>query len=51
MSNVTSSTNMFKDCTSIVGGAGTVYDDSHIDKEYARVDEIGTPGYLTLKTN
>jgi hypothetical protein len=44
---------MFKNCTSIVGGAGTTYDANHIKNEYARVDDPtnGKPGYLTLKTN
>ena len=34
------------------GGAGTVHDENHIDKEYARIDG-GTenPGYFTAKTN
>ena len=37
----------------LTGGAGTTYSDSHIDKEYARIDdpEHGKPGYFTLKTN
>jgi len=41
---------MFQSCTSLKGGAGTVYDKNHIGKEYARIDG-GTekPGYFTKK--
>ena len=52
LTGANSSTNMFAACTSIVGGKGTVYDSSHWDKEYARIDggpESETPGYLTEK--
>ena len=45
--NVTSSANMFNGCSALVGGNGTTYDASHIDKEYARLDIEGTPGYFT----
>ena len=38
--NVESSDNMFYGCTSIVGGAGTRYDENHLDKEYAIVDGL-----------
>ena len=51
--NVTSSDGMFTNCTSLVGGAGTAYDSSHIDKEYARLDggpTSDTPGYFQEKT-
>lgn len=43
--------NMFAGCTSLVGGKGTVYNEAHINKEYARIDG-GTdqPGYFRLKT-
>lgn len=48
--NVEQHTGMFEDCTSIVGGNGTTYDASHIDKEYAIIDGInGNPGYFTAK--
>ena len=43
------SSEMFKDCTKLKGGAGTVYDANHTDKEYARIDVAGTPGYFTAK--
>ena len=44
---VTNSDSMFSGATSLVGGNGTVYDANHIDKEYARIDAPGTPGYFT----
>ena len=47
--NVTDSTNMFKDCNNLVGGNGTVFDSNNIDKTYARIDTSSTPGYFTLK--
>ena len=47
--NVTSSTNMFSECTSIVGGAGTTYNSTKTNKTYARIDNPpDEPGYLTL---
>ena len=47
---VTNSSKMFANCISLKGGAGTVYDENHFDKEYARIDG-GTekPGYFTKK--
>jgi surface protein len=48
--NVGQHTGMFEDCTSIVGGNGTTYDASHINKEYAIIDGLnGNPGYFTAK--
>ena len=47
---VTSSSNMFKLSTKLVGGAGTVYNSSYVDKTYARIDGgTALPGYFTLK--
>ena len=44
------STRMFMNCTSLVGGQGTTYDDSHIDKTYAHIDGgPSNPGYFTDK--
>ena len=43
--------NMFKGCTSIVGGNETIYNPLNVDKTYARIDEASTPGYFTLKTD
>ena len=41
---------MFYDCTSLVGGQGTVYDAEYTDKTYAHIDGgTSNPGYLTLK--
>ncbi len=39
--------NMFSGCSTLVGGEGTVYDPEHIGKEYAHIDGIDGPGYLT----
>ena len=47
--NVTDSSDMFKSCTKLVGGNGTVYDSTHIDATYARIDKAENPGYLTKK--
>ncbi len=44
------STQMFYGCTSLVGGAGTTYDSSHTNKEYAHIDGgPSNPGYFTAK--
>ena len=45
---VTNSTDMFKFATSLVGGAGTKYNSSYVDKTYARIDGgTSNPGYFT----
>ena len=42
---------MFSGCTSLVGGKGTVYNESHHDQAYAHVDGgAENPGYFTAKT-
>ena len=47
---LTNSNNMFRDCNSLVGGMGTIYDANHTDIEYAHPDgEDGNPGYFTRK--
>lgn len=47
---VNSSGNVFTNCTSLVGGAGTTYDAYHRDKTYARIDGgTSNPGYFTAK--
>ena len=46
---VTSSNYMFSGSTALVGGAGTKYDSTKIDKTYARIDTASTPGYFTKK--
>lgn len=49
--SVTSSSDMFHNCTSLVGGSGTTYNSSYKDVSYAKVDGgIDSPGYLTLKS-
>lgn len=47
--NATSSADMFTGCTLIVGGNGTTYRGSYVDKTYARIDTVDTPGYFTAK--
>ena len=50
--SVTSSTNMFYNTTNLVGGAGTTYNSSFVDKTYARIDGgTSSPGYFTLKNS
>ena len=45
---VTSSTYMFYGCTKLIGGAGTKYNSSYVDKTYARIDGgTSNPGYFT----
>ena len=49
-SEVTSSENMFLSCTNLRGGAGTTYDENHVDVSYAHIDGgEGNPGYFTDK--
>ena len=45
---VTSSSNMFYNSTLLVGGLGTTYNSSYVDKTYARIDGgTSSPGYFT----
>ena len=45
---VTDSTEMFYSCTNLVGGAGTKYNSSYVDKTYAHIDGgTSNPGYFT----
>ena len=45
---VTAADSVFYGCESLVGGAGTKYDESRIDYTYARVDGgLSNPGYFT----
>ena len=48
-SKVASSDYMFNGSTNLVGGNGTKYNSSHVDKTYARIDTASTPGYFTSK--
>ena len=46
--NVTSSSYMFEKSTNLVGGAGTTYNSSYVDKTYAHIDGgTSNPGYFT----
>lgn len=45
---IINSSNMFKGCTSILGGDGTVYDANFVDRRYAKIDNENNPGYFTL---
>ncbi|MDY6396367.1 MAG: BspA family leucine-rich repeat surface protein, partial [Treponema sp.] len=49
--NLSGSTNMFKNCEKLVGGAETKYSEENPqDKTYARVDGgTAAPGYFTVK--
>ncbi len=48
---VANSSNMFYGCTSLVGGQGTTYNASYVDKTYAHIDGgPSNPGYFTAKT-
>ena len=43
---------MFIDSSNLVGGAGTTYNSSFVDKTYARIDGgTSSPGYFTLKNS
>ncbi len=47
--NVQNSANMFSYSYNLVGGAGTIYDENHVDQDYAHIDGLnGKPGYLTV---
>ena len=43
------SATMFNGCTKLVGGNGTTYNSSKLDKTYARPDASVAPGYFTSK--
>ena len=46
--NVTNSSSMFAGSANLVGGAGTKYNSSYVDKTYARIDGgTSNPGYFT----
>ena len=43
---------MFGGCTALVGGAGTSFNNSNIDKSYAHIDGgTSNPGYFTARPN
>lgn len=48
LDNVTNSNSMFYGCVELVGGKGTTFDNTKINKEYARVDNPpDEPGYFS----
>jgi len=48
--SVTSSKDMFQYSSKLIGGNGTKFSSSFIDKTYARIDNPpDLPGYFTLK--
>ena len=48
---VSNSDSMFGNCSNLVGGKGTTYDDCHIDAAYAHIDGgDADPGYLSVHT-
>jgi len=50
ISAVTDARYMFGNAISLVGGKGTIFDESKTNKEYARIDMgSDSPGYFTLK--
>lgn len=49
-SQATAHSNVFRACTSLVGGEGTPFNSSFIGKQYARIDNPpDAPGYFTAK--
>ena len=47
---VTSGGDMFYNCTKLIGGRGTTYDENHTDYTYAHIDGgTSNPGYFTDK--
>ena len=44
--NVMSSEMMFNECKNLIGGSGTEWSNSHVDKAYAHIDSDASPGYL-----
>lgn len=50
--SVEKSERMFGNCVNLVGGKGTKYDASFVDKTYARIDGgTDAPGYFSSKSN
>ena len=45
------SSDVFSNCTVLVGGNGTAYSSGNTGISYARVDAPGTPGYFTLRNH
>lgn len=50
LDNVTNSESMFYRCVELIGGKGTTFNNTKVDKEYARIDNPpDEPGYFTSK--
>ena len=49
LDNIPNNTSIFGGNTNLVGGNGTVFNNSNNPKTYARIDTPDTPGYFTLK--
>ena len=50
--NVTQSSSMFRECNKLVGGAGTKFSSSYVNKVRAKIDGgSNDPGYFTLKNH
>ena len=50
IANVTEAYNMFYGCENLVGCRGTTYSSSHIEYDYAHIDEgESNPGYLSIE--
>ena len=49
--NGTTTQNMFRYASNLVGGEGTTFNSSYIDGSYARIDDPtnGKPGYFSLR--
>lgn len=44
---VSKSDRMFSNCVNLEGEKGTTYDEMHVACEYAHIDDVKNPGYLT----
>ncbi len=44
---VSKSDRMFSNCVNLEGEKGTTYDEMHVTCEYAHIDDVSNPGYLT----
>ena len=52
VAKVQDSADMFKDCSALTGGRGTMYNAKYIDKAYARIDGgSSNPGYFSDQTH
>ena len=47
--NVVRHDDLFSNCENLTGGAGTKHSSAHTGKEYAHIDSVDNPGYLTYK--